>query len=361
MLLCAPTSSASIKSSGIGEKEFGTSCTPHNPIYITSDSQFESLGLEGSGTSNEPYIIESLEIRNRTTCIEIRHTNASVVIRNCILALEGGFGHGSEGISLYNASNIVVEDNMIDIDYSPYSYRFSHGIRVYYSKNVVVRSNQVFNATRSIALAHCEECDISGNTLLDFEERGIEVGETNNTEICNNTIINRLQYEIPTGIFLAWHSTSCLIAQNEVSDAFVGIRLWQLNYSSIEENHVTDCSTGIMIGLSSFVEVKKNNLTLNRQGIYFDEDTSENTIEENYVRSEQTNAIDNGVDNQWSGNWWSDYNGIGGYLISGSAGSKDSSPQGNGAVLHIILVGGLGLLTILIAAAVLVVRKRKLG
>ena len=59
----------------------------HDPIYINTDDGFESLGFAGSGTKNNPYIIENLWIQPASdsdeAAIRIHYTTKHFVIRNC--------------------------------------------------------------------------------------------------------------------------------------------------------------------------------------------------------------------------------------------------------------------------------------
>ncbi|HEX9915529.1 MAG TPA: hypothetical protein VGB32_11465, partial [Candidatus Bathyarchaeia archaeon] len=60
--------------------------TDHSPIYITADSGFASGGFPGSGTQEDPYVIENLQITTNTlrrNGVEIRNTRAHFVVRGC--------------------------------------------------------------------------------------------------------------------------------------------------------------------------------------------------------------------------------------------------------------------------------------
>jgi len=57
------------------------SLTPHDPIYITSDSGFAVF--PGSGTEEDPYLIDGYNITTTSTGISITDTTKHFVIRNC--------------------------------------------------------------------------------------------------------------------------------------------------------------------------------------------------------------------------------------------------------------------------------------
>jgi len=49
--------------------------TPHDPIVIDEDSDFNNQGWPGSGTEESPYVIEGLDITSDGNCISISNTN----------------------------------------------------------------------------------------------------------------------------------------------------------------------------------------------------------------------------------------------------------------------------------------------
>lgn len=74
--------------------------TPHDPITITSDADFASQGWPGSGTQNDPYVIEGLNITTSGNCISISNTRVHFVIHYCLLT--GGIL--GNGVSLDNVA-----------------------------------------------------------------------------------------------------------------------------------------------------------------------------------------------------------------------------------------------------------------
>ncbi len=72
----------------------------HAPIQIFSDDDFETQGWPGSGTIEDPYVIEGLIIdgwQEPYHCIYLRHFVSSVIVRNCYL-------DSGTGIDVYNTS-----------------------------------------------------------------------------------------------------------------------------------------------------------------------------------------------------------------------------------------------------------------
>jgi pectate lyase len=74
---------------------------------------FESYGLRGTGTAEDPYLIEGLNLSDHTgNGIVIRNTDAHLVIRDCTIQnLNGRYRYVStQGIFAEEAENIWIED-----------------------------------------------------------------------------------------------------------------------------------------------------------------------------------------------------------------------------------------------------------
>ncbi|MFW9793482.1 MAG: right-handed parallel beta-helix repeat-containing protein, partial [Candidatus Thorarchaeota archaeon] len=83
--------------------------TEHNPIAITDDSHFSEMGFPGSGTNEDPYVIDDLMIVDEDSSIRISETISFFTIRNCFLSC-----HNLGVIQLENVSNGVIDDCRIE-------------------------------------------------------------------------------------------------------------------------------------------------------------------------------------------------------------------------------------------------------
>ena len=87
------------------------SAIPHNPIFIIGDTNFTltaSLeGWDGTGSSEEPFIIENLQIDTPSPahCIYMANTSSHFRIQNCVLG-----NSGANGIRLSNVTNGVISN-----------------------------------------------------------------------------------------------------------------------------------------------------------------------------------------------------------------------------------------------------------
>ena len=86
--------------------------THHDPIVISGDSQFNASNgvVSGSGTSDDPYIIEGWEIgpMNGTIAIDILKTNAYFTIRQVHLT------HTFKGIFFLQVIHGKIEQSVVD-------------------------------------------------------------------------------------------------------------------------------------------------------------------------------------------------------------------------------------------------------
>lgn len=221
----------------------------HLPIYVQESSDFISFGFDGTGTPDDPFAIEGLNITATTRCVYLQNISDHVVIRNCYfrasnyqfpcVALDHTnqttfekciFQGGSCGMSLANTAFISAADN------------------IFLEAEIGIRATSAF-------MFNCSRCRILNN------EYGILLSESH---VCNLT-------------------------RNKV-------------YRNSE--------FGICMGLESV-----NNLV------------TENTVGRNHASEIEINAIDIGLSNNWTGNYWSDYAPPGPYTISGAASSTDNTPS----------------------------------
>jgi len=189
--------------------------------------------------------------------------------------------------------------------------RFSHSedwpIRIYNTQsyflivNCTVEPSEYYPAHsdgKGILLYNITNCIVE-NCSINDKNVGVYVDNSNNTIVRNNLIIT-----CDTGIFLS-RLERCILSNNSIRKGNTGIQTLHLRFSNLTGNQIVESHTGI--GLS--VDSKNNTLSMNRIGWCI-----------------ETNAKDYGSNNTWDGNSWSDWEGIGPYLISGSAGSVDDQP-----------------------------------
>lgn len=134
------------------------SYTPHDSIEIIGDRNFTSANgvVAGTGSSDDPYIIEGWEIsgKNVSKGIDVYHTKAHFVIRNVRI------NHTyPNGVNLLNVTNARVDHAVI-------SYALN-GIAVIDSKHVALIGNTISNCTNGINLLSSNNVRTDGNHYAD--------------------------------------------------------------------------------------------------------------------------------------------------------------------------------------------------
>ena len=316
----------------------------------------------GSGTEIDPYIIESVSINGQYSgnCVYIGYSSVHFIIRSCTIYNSGEF---YDGIYLNYVDNAQILNNNC-------SFNGDHGIFFQGGgSNNIISYNTVFDNRRAgIDLeSFYENCIISGNIISNNGQDGIVLRQ----DCDNNTIRDNFIYNSGySGILLQGGSDNNIVKENMVFNSLRGIMVYgKSNYNTIRSNKISNSDgNGMHIEESQYNIVKDNIIVDNHgDGICFDSwvvlDNANNIISKNIIGgnlghgifidvysfdnlfyfnefvSNNINAKDNGVNNQWDngtiGNFWDDYSGIDlnldnigdtPYNISGSGDSQDNFP-----------------------------------
>ncbi|MFX1499855.1 MAG: NosD domain-containing protein [Promethearchaeota archaeon] len=172
--------------------------------YTWLEASFQGW-CRGSGTFSDPYIIKNIIIdgQNSGSCIEIRNSDAYVVIRNSTF-FNSGSGIIDAGIRLDSSSNV-------ELLYDETSNNNGYGIY----------------------LSYCQDILIEGCMINDNAKSGIMLYESNTNIIRNNT--DTINSNTEYGIYLsASHSNE--ISGNTINYNLIGIYLNGSNYNNIVNN-----------------------------------------------------------------------------------------------------------------------------
>ncbi|MHA2096782.1 MAG: right-handed parallel beta-helix repeat-containing protein, partial [Candidatus Hodarchaeales archaeon] len=281
-----------------------------SPLIAIEDNSnfiyFANLeGWEGSGTIENPYIIEGLSLNGTTfsfPIIEIRNTQIHFIIQECIL-------FGSEiGIRLVNVENAVLRNNtFLDTDM---------GIESRYCTNIYISGNN-FNTDEAtgVKAEQVQHLSILGNDMKNTE-RAIIIQHARDVSISNNVILS--------------------------SDGWTGIDLEEVNHSNITNNRISGFHfTGILLEVCTYIEISKNiifrngdairiggslpylpfssrfnNISTNlicennAYGVYMGDLSTLNLIKFNILSNDYTNgsylAFDSGTNNTFFQNYWNE-------------------------------------------------------
>jgi len=186
------------------------SLVPHDPIYIDGNDNFtpaNGVNGGGSGTKNNPYIIENWAIGASEVGIKIWNTTAYFVVRNCVVENCGS------GILFCNVQNGRVENNKFE--------NHGYGIDHYKSHNNIISGNTVINTYHGIAPLESDNNLITGNTVgNNYYGIWLENSFSDNNLISGNTVENNNR-----GIWLQY-SNNNVITGNTVGNNYYGIRLY---------------------------------------------------------------------------------------------------------------------------------------
>jgi len=244
--------------------------TEHSPIYITADSGFASSGFPGSGTEEDPYVIENFRITTdalRKNGVEIRNTKAYFVIRNCEIAAAyiGTLVEDTEPGTASIIGNVIT------------AVSHEGGGIVLGADGVTVTNNTCTGFVEGLHTNYADGCAITYNNFSYNSYHGVSLRYSDDNLVAHNTIVGNGAH----GVFIIRDSTGNRVINN----AFSG--------NSQMESYDWD-------SIYSF--------TVSSQG------------------------LDEGRGNYWSdeealrGNRWSDYSGEGEYRIDGSANAVDKYP-----------------------------------
>jgi len=195
----------------------------------TWDDAAEKGWCTGSGTEEDPYIIESLEIdgQNSDSCLIIRTSTAFVVIESSTFSNAGG-GINEAGLKLENVSNIFLSN--------------------------INCSN---NNANGILLFNCQNITITNSTFKFNEFAGIYLNRSSFNFIVNNT--------------------------ETINNNYWGIYLLFSHNNSVFRNSIGFNIIGLIFDRSNFNSILNNILEENQKAIVVDDESTGNNIEGNTI------------------------------------------------------------------------------
>ena len=159
---------------------------------------------------------------------------------------------------------------------------------------------------------------------------GILISNASNGNIMNCNIKTGSIISSRTGkSILIENSSNIRIEGNIIQGSQYGISLESSQYCIIVNNIVTRNNIGLHLSESENNTISRNRIHHNTEaGISITTLSVNNIISENYlISNNNSNAIDDGIQNFWMTNSWSDYEGVGTYEVPGNASSMDANPS----------------------------------
>ncbi|MHA2296509.1 MAG: right-handed parallel beta-helix repeat-containing protein [Candidatus Hodarchaeales archaeon] len=231
--------------------------TPHDPIAIGNDEEFNEKGFPGDGTEDNPYTISNLHIQGSGPLITIAHITANFTIRDCLLeGLGGGYG-----IWFWDTKNGEVANTTV--------VNFGYGIWLDSSHNTSVKDNNVYGNNRGIwVTAGSQNNTITNNHIHHNTQFGIDftTGSKYNV-ISGNTIDNHTVAHNARGIFLQPGTKNNTIKMNVISDNKLGIGIVNSDNHTVQYNSISENSGGISLYFYADNCFIANNTIMNNIGL----------------------------------------------------------------------------------------------
>ncbi|MHA1928705.1 MAG: right-handed parallel beta-helix repeat-containing protein [Candidatus Thorarchaeota archaeon] len=175
----------------------------HFPIYIDTEDDFSYFDIPGSGTSEDPYIIENNNITSAGSCINIElddifyADDMYVVIRNCFFSSPStSYGLVTvHGLTTVTIENCIFVGGQIGIRLDWYSRttgasiinntitNMEIGIRINNVANGLIENNSVYNCLTGMQLT-LDNSSVLNNKIYGNSQQGIQFSEYSE----NNTI-----------------------------------------------------------------------------------------------------------------------------------------------------------------------------
>ncbi|MFW9794233.1 MAG: nitrous oxide reductase family maturation protein NosD, partial [Candidatus Thorarchaeota archaeon] len=221
--------------------------TPHGPILIDSNDDFDTQGWPGNGSPSTPYVIDDLIINATagTPGISISGTDVFFVISDCVI---NGSYEISTGIVFNNVANALIYNNTC--------FEGDIGILLNQTDGISVIMNQVYSMTRA-------------GIYLDVSD--------------GNYIWDNIVTDCWDGIYLERSGFNDL-QRNFCAGNQWGIDLyWTSNENDVYNNTlISNIACGILLYLDCMLNtIELNTLDSNGIGIFIN-DSDENTVLKNY-------------------------------------------------------------------------------
>ncbi|NHJ47517.1 MAG: hypothetical protein FK733_07005 [Asgard group archaeon] len=268
----------------------------HPTIYVTGSNWSQAVILgwcTGSGTQNEPYVIEDLIIDATDSPtgsgILIESSTAYFRIQNCTI-YNANSSWGDAGIRIYQSSNGLLYDNNC-------SYNNRAGIFVSNCASMILTENEAHhNMQFGIGVGNTPSALLEGNTVsynggiidpdIGGNGSGIGIISSNLVVLIDNTAYNNLNF----GIHAGYSNYTNILNCESKNNGYHGIGTDHSHDNTIVGNIVENCEVGIIAGGYGFNISNNEILDSNSFGILV-EGNNESTINGNIVR----NSVESGI------------------------------------------------------------------
>ncbi|TFG25605.1 MAG: hypothetical protein EU533_00970, partial [Promethearchaeota archaeon] len=296
----------------------------------------------GSGTWEDPYIIENLIINGLGIAdgIEIQNSDVYFIIQHCTISnaelgiyldtvnnsliIDNNCSNNQEGIYAEYGNNNTITDNFLNDNENSGLYLYESNNTLVYQNTVIgnydgiyldtdcsyniIEHNIVNNNSDGIYIYYCNDNTISNNTVNYNQNYGIYLEFCQSNIISLNTINNNNDF----GILFELNSNNNELIENSINYNQYGTVFSDgSDNNSILENNIANNNIGIQIeDLSNLNEFVENILSNNTLGVNIISGNN-NTFYLNFFLRNVKHAVDNGIENKWNttffGNYWDNH------------------------------------------------------
>ncbi|MFX0091975.1 MAG: nitrous oxide reductase family maturation protein NosD [Candidatus Hodarchaeota archaeon] len=279
----------------------------HSPFSINGNTdlstQAANQGWPGTGTVEDPIIITGYEIRANPEVSRVlfQIENTNLYFR---LSMNSFYGLGKEqgylAIRFVNVSHSMIENNQV--------YNCTDGIFLHNSPQNTISNNTIENGKYGIFLNNCTHSTLLDNIVKSSEDSGIALLSSTYNTLSNNIIVSDNSTGITRYGIILQSTVNNTILNNSISNNQYGIIIDQSDNNTISRNSITNHDYR---GLCFWSGSSNNQVYQN--------DFIENSLDESYQ------AVDGGLNNIFSHNYWNEWKSTSPYQIFG--GGYDHHPQ----------------------------------
>jgi nitrous oxidase accessory protein len=207
------------------------------------------------------------------------------------------------GVHLSNVSNSIICKNNI-------TNNFVCGVKIEKSSNITIQENVIENNFEGINVDQANTITIQENTVKQSGNNGIAVNYSADDTVSGNTVLDSVNFGLEI-----YSSSGILASNNVVSNSTKGIRLANSEKIEVCQNNITNNQHGIDLSGASNNIVSENLIANNDVGLILTSiNPINNTVWSNDFVENNQQVLDEASESQtvWNnetaGNYWSNYN-----------------------------------------------------
>jgi len=268
------------------------SSTSINNVVTDNTCTSNNFGITLGSTSKDNVVTDNTCNSNNYGIVTSSSTNNTMIVNNtCNDNLLYGI------YVLLSSSNTVVNNTCTN--------NTQYGIFIEAGYYNVVVNNTCSSNQFGVMLTSGVNSTVANNICTNNYDSGIHLLHSRSNTMVNNTCRDNIQY----GIYID-ASNFNTVANNTCSNNNYGVFLITANSNIMINNTCSNNDYGIFVTLSGFNILTNNTYSNNQYGIYLFEDAAENDIQWNVLTDNSLfSGYDNGTNNIFDYNYWSDYAG----------------------------------------------------